>query len=416
MRRSAWLYVVSFALLIFSHTALAAGEESFNKGLTAYRAGHYEAAVQYFEKARKQGLKRVSVYYNLGSSYYRLEKYDQAILMFKRVARSGKMADAANFNLGLIARKQNDNKLAKQYFLRTIAISKNRKLIYLARKNLREIDEKVGIWRTVILANTGYNDNVSNTATGLVGGGDAYLTLAAYTHALLSGSTDKGWSAHGGFFNRSYSTITGYGLGSLSGGVTRNTQLFGKNVYVGGYYKYQTIDGAPYQNITGFETGLKDRTDSGARYDYRYRLESIDTSAAYSYLKGTRQRLRIQRLAALDKQSTLILAYRLELNDRQNSATASYTNVRHGLRASYYKSVGDDVTWRLAARYRVSDYTAVASQNRNDNLVQFSIQRTKKIHRDFEWTMKYSLSRNDSTDPVYTYTSNTYQVGLRKRF
>jgi hypothetical protein len=411
-----WLYIVSFGLLIISHSVLAGGEESFNKGLTAYRAGHYEAAIGYFEKARKQGLNRVSVYYNLGSSYYRLEKYDQAISMFERVIRSGKMADIANFNLGLIARKQDNNKLAKKYFLRTISISKNRKLIYLARKNIREIEDKVGVWRTTVLADTGYNDNISNTATGLVGGGDAFFTVAAFTHALLSGSGDKGWSAHGEFFNRSYSTISGYGLGSLSGGIIRNTRLFGKNVYAGGYYKYQTIDGAPYQNIIGFESGLKNRTDSGARYDYRYRLESIDTSAVYSYLQGTRQRFRVQRVARLNKHSTLILAYRLELNDRQNSPTASFTNVRHGLRASYYKSVGNDVTWRVAARYRVSDYTAVAPQDRYDNLVQFSVQRRKTLHDGLEWFLQYSLSRNDSTDPVYTYTSNTYKIGLRKHF
>ena len=160
----------------------------------------------------------------------------------------------------------------------------------------------------------------------------------------------------------------------------------------------------------------KNRTESGAIYDYRYRLESIDTAAAYNYLQGTRQRFRIQRLGKVGKHSSLILAYRIELNDRQNSSTASYTNVRHGIRASYYNTLGNGVSWRIAARYRVSDYTPVASQDRYDNLAQLSIERKKELRNDFEWTLKYSLSRNDSTDPVYTYTSNSYQVGVRKRF
>lgn len=415
-RTRSWAGAFCITLIMFTNPAEATGETSFNKGLAAYRARDYQTAINYFEKARKQGLDKVSVYFNLGACYYRLGEFDKAISMFRQVINTGEMADIGNFNLGLIARKQNQNKLAKKYFIQTITISKNDKLVYLARKNIQEIEDQVGVWKSTVLSEVGFNDNVSNTATGLAGGGDAYLTLAAYTRALISGSREKGWLAHGELYNRSYATITGYGLGSLSGGILRNTKLFGKNIYVGAYYKYQTIDGAPYQDITGFESGLKNRTGSGARYDYRYRFESIDTAATYSYLQGTRQRFRVQRVSQPDKRSTLILAYRLELNDRQNSSTASYTNMRHGIRASYYHSTLNDVVWKVAARYRASDYTQVATQDRFDNLAQFSVERKKKLKNDMEWTLKYSYSRNDSTDQVYSYTSNTYQVGIRKRF
>ena len=416
MYKKRWILAICAGLLVYSSTILASGEDSFNKGRTAYKAGNYKKAAELFEKARGQGLTKVSVFFNLGSSYYRLAEYEKAARMFERVIQTGKMADVARFNLGLIARKQDKPGLAKKYFTQTISTSKNNKLVYLARKNLQEIDNQTGIWHSTILAEGGFNDNVSNTATGIAGGGDAFVTLAAYTHALIQGSKNKGWSVHGEFYNRSYSTITGYGLGSLSGGVTRNTQLFSRDAYLGAYYKLQTIDGGPFQNVTGVESGIRNRTDSGATYDYRYRYEAIDADAAYNYLQGTRQKLRLQRVSALGNHSTLILTYRLELNDRQNSATASYSNVRHGIRASYYHSTGNEVTWRATARYRISDYTTVATQNRLDNLVQFSIQRRKKLRHNLEWTLQYSLHRNDSTDSVYTYTSNIYQVGIRKRF
>ncbi|MGW8247255.1 MAG: tetratricopeptide repeat protein [Acidiferrobacterales bacterium] len=411
-----WAKAIYIGLMVFSNTVLASGETSFNQGLTAYRAGDYQRAAEFFEKARKQGLNKIAVYFNLGSSYYRLEEFDKAIPMFKQVIKSGQMVDIGNFNLGLIARKQDKNKLARQYFVQSISTSNNKKLIYLARKNIQEIDDRVGVWKSTVLANAGFNDNVSNTATGIAGGGDAYVTLAAYTRALISGSMEKGWLAHGELYNRSYSTITGYGLGSFSGGILRNTRLFGKNVYVGGYYKMQTLDSAPYQNIAGFESGIKTSTASGARYDYRYRFESVDAAATYSYLQGTRQRFRIQRFGKLGENSSLILTYRFEMNDRQNSSTASYTNIRHGIRASYYHTSANDVVWRVAARYRVSDYTPVATQDRFDNLAQFSIERKKKLKHDLEWTLKYLLSHNDSTDPAYSYSSNSFQVGLRKHF
>lgn len=408
--------IAGFGLLFVTGTAFADGEQSFDQGLTAYRAGDYARAAELFENARKQGLTKVSVYFNLGSSYYRLEQYDQAIPMFKRVIDSGKMTDIGYFNLGLIARKQEKSGLARKYFSKSIAASKNKKLIFLARQNIREIDNRVGVWNASAIIEGGYDDNVSNTATGVASGGDSYLTLRAYTDALLTGTREKGWSAHGEFYNRSYATISGFGLGSLSGGAKLHMPMFGQDGFLGGYYKMQTLDSAPYENISGFETGAKTRTKSGVSYDYRYRLESIDTASAYSYLQGTRQRIRFQRRSRLGKDSTLTLAYRFELNDRQNSATASYSNSRHGIRASYYKMTGDGIRWRVIARFRISDYTPVATQDRKDTLVHFSVQRLKKINDDLEWTLQYSLNHNDSTDSVYAYTSNTYQVGIRKHF
>lgn len=417
INKGTWAKFLFLILFFASSVVKADGKSDFNKGLSAYRAKDYRTAVTYFEKARQQGLTEVSVFYNLGATYYRLGELDKSIQMFERVIKSGQMKDAAYFNLGLIARKQNKNQLAVHYFNSTIQVSKNLKLTYLARENLREMGQQVGIWKTTALVESGFNDNVSNNATGLVGGGDVYLTLAAFTHALISGSQSSGWHAHGEIFKRSYSTIQGYGLASISGGVSRNASVFGKNAYVGGYYKAQMLDSADYQKIAGFEAGVKDRTSSGALYDYRYRLENIDAAPVYSYLQGTRQRFRIQRIGELGKSSSLILAYRYEINNRQNSSTASYTNVRQGIRATYFLTAGERTTWKVSARYRVSDYTPVAAQDRYDNLLQFSIERRKRINENgLEWTLKYSFMRNDSTDPNYAYTSNTYQVGLRKSF
>lgn len=408
--------LTAFGLFLFTGQAMAGAIDEFNRGIKAYKERDYQQAVLYFERARKQGLNKVSVYYNLGVSYYRLGKYDQAIPMFERVTQFPKMADAGYYNLGLIAREQHNDKLASSHFNKVISTSKNDKLVYLARRNLDEINAPVGVWKGIALVEAGYDDNVSNTALGVASKGDAFATLRAHINSLLGGTAREGWTAYLDFYNRSYATINAYSIGSIGGSIQRNMRLFGKQGYVGGSFKMLTLGGSEYEKIAGLDVSLENVAESGARYGYRYRVDSVMAAASYNYLEGTRQRVDLVRRSTLGKKSTLRLAYRLEANDRKNSATASYSNVRHDFRSAYYLRVDDKTTWRLQGRYRFSDYTPVAAQNRDDSMLQLGVRRTRKISSDLEWQLQYTMTSNNSTDATYTYTSNVIQVGLKKRF
>jgi len=407
---------IAFGLLLIAGQAWAGATDEFNSGMKAYRNHDYQQAVIFFEKARKQGLNKVAVYYNLGVSYYRLGKYDQAIPMFERVTRFPKMADAGYYNLGLIAREQKNDQLASSHFNKVISTSKNDKLVYLARRNLEEIDAPVGIWKGIALVEAGYDDNVSNTALGVASKGDAYVTLRAHINSLLSGTPGEGWKTYLDFYNRSYTTINSYSIGSIGGSIQRNMRLFGKQGYLGGSFKVLTLGGSEYEKIGGLDVSLENVAESGARYGYRYRIDSIMAAPAYNYLEGTRQRVDLVRRSTIRKNASLRLAYRLEVNDRRNSATASYSNVRHDFRSSYYLRTDDKTLWRFQGRYRFSDYTPVAAQNRDDSMLQLGVRRSRKIGKDLEWQLQYTMTTNNSTDATYTYTSNVIQAGIRKQF
>jgi len=407
---------VSIGILLSPVPAIAGGADSFNAGVKAYREGKYQEAANLFERARKEGVRKVSVYFNLGSSYYRLGQYEKATAMFEMVTKSKSMADIGYFNLGLIARQQGNIELAKAHFNRAIASSTNKKIIYLANKNIEEIDTRLGVWSGYAVAEAGYDDNVANSALGPASGGDAYAVLRAGTGSLLGGTRKKGWAVFGNIYSRSYSTISSYNLASVAGGVKRYMPILGRSGYIGGHYKVLTLGGAAYENISGFEIGTESRIKSGAQYRYEYNYDSIGAAAAYNYLQGTRQRLQMERQSRLDKNSTLSLRYRFELNDRQNSGTASYSNVRNGIRAIYKRHTDSKTRWLYSAQYRFSDYTPVAAQNRDDSMVRLTVLRTAAIGKNLEWTAKYTLTRNDSTDSAYTYLSNVYQIGISKHF
>lgn len=415
VRRQFILFLVVMAVSLNVH---AAAVDDFKQGLAAYRSGNYQQAVSYFEKARNAGLKKTAVFFNLGSSYYRLGQYDKAIPMFERVTRSPKMRDLGYFNLGLIARQQDNKSLAKTHFKKAIALSKNEKLIYLAQQNLDELDSPVGIWRGGAIAEIGYDDNVSNTALGLASGGDSYAALRAYSRVLVAGTRKKGWEVHGDFFNRAYSNFNNYSLGSFGLGINRNMSLFGQRGYVGAFYKTMTLGGSEYENIAGIDVSARSSRHNGVSYRYRYRAETIDAAPVYSYLQGTRQRLDVERRLRTEKRNQLRLVYRLEVNDRQDDpGVASYTNVRHGVRAIYNPRAENNTRWRYELRYRFSDYTPISGvQDREDSKVQFSVRRTHSMGNGLSWTAMYSATANESTEAAYTYTSNVIQFGLRKRF
>jgi len=387
LRRMLRLKLTAFGLILFAGQAWAGAIDEFNNGMKAYKARDYQQAVVFFENARKQGLDKVAVYYNLGVSYYRLGKYEQAIPMFEQVTRFPNMVDAGYYNLGLVAREQKNDQLARNHFNKVISISKNDKLVYLARRNLDEIDAPVGVWKGIALVEAGYDDNVSNTALGVASQGDAYVNLRAHVNSLLSGTAREGWKTYLDFYNRSYSTVNAYSIGSIGGSIQRNMRLFGQWGYVGGSFKMLTLGGSEYEKIAGLDVSLENVAESGARYGYRYRVDSIMAAPVYNYLEGTRQRIDLVRRSTINKNSSLRLAYRFEVNDRNNSATASYSNVRHDFRTGYYLRTNDKTLWRFQGRYRFSDYTPVAAQNRDDSMLQLGVRRSRKISDNLEWQL-----------------------------
>jgi hypothetical protein len=138
----------------------------------------------------------------------------------------------------------------------------------------------------------------------------------------------------------------------------------------------RTYGGDDYQTIMSIHTSAKQRL-SGMKYlRLRYRYENIGSdNVIYNYLDGWRQQLRAEYIAC-SKSNGKRLYYELELNDRQDTANASYSPTRHTVRGVYAKKLDSKIRWGGDIAYRRSayNYPVTATQNRDDTRWRLAAQ------------------------------------------
>ena len=91
-------------LLLLPLTATAFTKEEAD---SAYAQGHYQQAVNYYEKLLKQGVS-VSLYYNLGNAYYRMDEIPRAVLNYERALLLSPGDPDVRFNLQMARSKTVD--------------------------------------------------------------------------------------------------------------------------------------------------------------------------------------------------------------------------------------------------------------------------------------------------------------------
>ena len=102
-----------------------------------------------------------------------------------------------------------------------------------------------------------------------------------------------------------------------------------------------TLGGQTYQDVLGAQFEGKTPISKSHDLRLRYRFDQISSSAR-TYLQGTRQKIRVERINQNNHGNKLM--YEVEMNDRANSATTSYSPTRHTLR--YYLSHRLSEKWK----------------------------------------------------------------------
>ena len=90
--------------LLFSFTAMAAGDSLVSQGNKAYESKQFDKAVELYERASKDGASS-QLYYNLGNAYYRLNKREHAILNYERALKIDPANGDARYNLEFVREK-----------------------------------------------------------------------------------------------------------------------------------------------------------------------------------------------------------------------------------------------------------------------------------------------------------------------
>jgi len=380
--------------------AAADGSLAAEQGVTAFRAGDYQAALRSFLDALGEGLDTPDLHYNLGATYYRLQRYPEAEREFQALTPDPKWAALARYNLGLTAQRAGRPQQAMEYFEqthRTTADPNLRALAATAFERLRGAPPSPQASAVISLA-SGYDSNATlspDAATvGVSHQGDRFVeALAAATH-LLAGSTERGWVAHGSLVLRKYADLHQFDVAGSRAGLSHERYWGRVQTSAGAYFDTAYIGGDRLEQGTSLDAQASSRLDAGGELRGRYQFRHVAGGGGFEYLDGRQQRL---------------------------SAEAGFT--LHALFASV--ALRNVAGWQADARgeYRVSRYRdpdlidaglplGILEVTRRDRRYGFGLRADRRLSAPWHLFMDYSYYRNESNLDTYDYSRQQLMAGI----
>ena len=409
----------------------ADGALAAERGVAAFRAGDYEAALQLFLDALAAGLDTPGLRYDLGATYYRLGRYAEAEREFQALAPDPKWAPLAHYNLGLTAQRAGRPQQAIEYFgeaHRTTTDPSLRALAATALKRLGGAPPSPETSAAISLAG-GYDTNATlspdASTVGVSHQGDLFVEALAVATHRLAGDSARGWVAHGGLVLRRYGDLNQFDVTGSRAGLSYERDSGRVQTGVGAYFDTAYIGGDRLEQVASVDAQASSRLDAGGELRGRYQFRHVAGGGGFEYLDGRQQRLSAD--AGFTLASALLRAgYQLELNHRrdlqQGSEFLSASPTRHSLFASV--ALRNLAGWQADVRgeYRVSRYRdpdlidagalGILEVTRRDRRYGFALRADRRLTAPWRLFIDYSYYRNESNLDTYDYSRQQFMAGI----
>ncbi len=428
-----------FALLVFLSatsgfpaSAQPSSHGDFDQGVKAFIDGDFQRALDYFNKARTEGLDTPALWYNIGVCFYRLQQYDAASATFTKLATVPAMRQVAHYNLGLTALKQQRPTAARDWFRRSLQ-GDDAKLRQLAAAALAQLNPAANAdsgwreaWQGIVEIDVANDDNVARANEDITiskTGSDHYLELLFSGDLPLTGRRDDGVSVGAGYFRQQYAHESAYDFSQVRIYANLNTpvaasgqlRLFldGDRSWLGHATFITTIN-------RGLLASLRTTGPLGT-LSLRYRDSRLRADdAQYDYLKGGMQQLRLAARRFFTA-TRLDMDYTYETNAREdldrNGYFYSYSPQRQQLRAALRLPLTADWYSDLDLRYRLSSYADAnhmsdgSEQRRRDLRSSLSLELTHQLDRQWRTGVQVSYLSNNSNISRYSYQRSVISLG-----
>jgi tetratricopeptide (TPR) repeat protein len=408
-------------MYLFSSVLHASSVEDYYKGVEYFKKADYQAAIVAFEAAEKKGMASAALYYNLGSAYFKLGNYPDSEKYFRRVTEYPDQRPLAEYNLGLIALKLDNRAAASEHFEYAKRYSSDKKIVDASKQKIDSLKAYLKPWGLLLIANFGYDDNISVTPDNIaVGIDDSFLSIYANADFLIHGERKRGWLVDARFFRIDYDDSDNFNQDFYTIGL-RNEHRFGDWKTVAHLRAGESTFGD--QDLQSFYKldllGAKSLPgNQGVILQYRFD-DFNSENPLYDYLEGWRQRAQL-RYTRNTTTSTQQAYYELELNNRGELVTSlfsyEYSPTRHTLGGKYIHKFSN--RWYLTGdlSYRFSDFPASATVNREDERWRLDLLLDYRIDSTFLIKSQVKTIDNVSTVDFYTYDKTVISLGLSKRF
>ncbi len=411
--RGSGLFVVLLMVGLTCHVDPAMAG-NFEDGVRHFRSGDYRKAVRSFQRAERAGDTRPALFFNLGVSYYRLGEHARARDYFLRVEKDPKFSQLAQYNLGRVALAQKRREEALQWFLRASRDSGDPRITALANRQIDAIEPGAGRQqaRGGVRIAWGRDNNVL-----LLPDNSPSRRSDSYLETWLYGSARPGnrLRLNGSWYQRDYADVTGGDYQMLRVGADYLAAAGGWKLEPGLALSTSDLGTRNYLDITDL-LFRAERSLGSDRLVVRYRYSDISAAdAGFNYLAGSRHRARVDyhRETALGR---VRYRYQLELNDRQDQATASYSPTRHDFRVRLRRRLTGP--WRLdaEAQFRRSDYPSLAGIARQDDRLRLRLGFDYRAGRQWTVAGRIIWTDNSSNLAIEDYTRTDWQIAARLRF
>jgi len=403
---------------------------AFERGVEAFRAGDFPAALQAFLDARSGGLDTPGLHYDLGATYYKLQRYPEAEGEFQGLANDPEWAALALYNLGLIAQRSGREQQALEYYGRARDTSTDVKLRTLAGTALERLGASLSLPPTSFVASLagGYDSNVALTqditAAGISHQGDAFVEALASVNHRLSGEAGRGAYAYAGLLVRKYRDLTQFDTTGLRAGSSYETESSGLQTSAGGHLETAYVGGARFSQTAAVDAQARRRIDAESDVRGRYQFGYIRGGGGYEYLDGWEQRFTADA-GFLTAPWLVRIGYELELNNRrgleQGTDFSSASPTRQSLFAT--AALGSFAGWQTDARgeYRFSRYNDPNVVNgvevtRKDDRIGFALRTSRRLNGLWRAFVDTSYYRNQSNLDTYDYSRYQAMIGIEAAF
>lgn len=412
--------VAALAIMMFATTTSAdEAADAWAAGQQAFAQQDYVLALAHFEKARDAGQGGPAVDYNIGVCQYKLQDYAKAGQTFARLnAAYPKMRPLAQYNLGLVALKQSDQQAAIDHFRDSYYSSIDEpKLRAMSSTMIRRIigetvPEKT--WLRTFSIRAGFDDNATlqdeAALAAEVTADSPFIELAG----TLRGPFNKrnGFRLDGGFYMLGYTNADDFNQTTAQLGGLYDWERSGWGVQFGAHASTTTLGGNSYGSGTLLSTRLTRKLSTTSTLSLRYRYDDISAGdAIFAGVDGSRQRVELRYRWYSDGRS-LNLSYTNETNDRLDP---SVSPDRNQFRFKYRYVPENGWGFGLGAAIRNSEY-GDATASRDEDLTKLSAEVLRTVSSGWQFFVQATVSDNDSTDPVFSYTRTQIAVGAFKLF
>ncbi len=411
--------------------AAADGALAAERGVAAFRAGDYQAALQLFLDALAAGLDTPGLRYDLGATYYRLGRYAEAEREFQALAPDPRWAPLAHYNLGLTAQRAGRPQQAMEYFEQAYRTTTDPNLRTLAATAFERLGGAPPSPQTsaVISLAGGYDSNATLSpdaaAVGVSHQGDRFVEASAAASHRLAGNTERGWFAHGSLLLRKYGDLSQFDVTGSRAGLSYERDSERVQTGVAAYVDTAYIGRDRLEQVASIDAQTRWRLDTGGELRGRYQFGHIAGGGGFEYLEGRQQRLSAD--AGFTLASALLrVGYQLELNHRrdlqQGSEFFSASPTRHSLFATVaLRNVGG---WQADARgeYRVSRYgdpnlidggaLGTLEVTRKDQRYGFALRANRSLTPLWRAFVDYSYYRNQSNLDTFDYSRQQLMAGI----